>query len=258
MTKNDLRNLVLDLISSQKEDTFYDFKQEWHKNNANLIKDIICLANCNHNGNRYLIIGVNEEDYSIIDIKEDANRKTQANIIDLLRSSSFAGGNSPSILLETIEINNKHIDIIIIENKQEKPYYLTETYSNNKKYVYAGAIYTRNKDTNTPNNQTASTLDVENMWKERFGLTLSIRDKFKLYLQDYENWRNSIVFYEIEDNKYDKFYYEKFPEFQIHNLYEDSINRTYTGWLSCLKAFSKIYHPYKQHVKEGSFAYVWF
>ena len=36
---------IVELINSHKEDYNYDFKREWHKNNGDLVHDILCLSN---------------------------------------------------------------------------------------------------------------------------------------------------------------------------------------------------------------------
>lgn len=43
--KMDYKNMVKSFISTASEGEYWDFKQEWYKNNADLLKDIICMAN---------------------------------------------------------------------------------------------------------------------------------------------------------------------------------------------------------------------
>lgn len=40
------KQLVKFFLEQGKEGECWDFKQEWHDDMSNLIKDIICLANC--------------------------------------------------------------------------------------------------------------------------------------------------------------------------------------------------------------------
>ena len=47
-------------IGKGHEGDFWDFKQEWHQDMSELIKDIICFANTAHSENCYLIFGVNK------------------------------------------------------------------------------------------------------------------------------------------------------------------------------------------------------
>lgn len=50
----------MELIASGKEGVYWDFKQEYSQEAKviDLIHDIICLANADHDGDRYLIFGV--------------------------------------------------------------------------------------------------------------------------------------------------------------------------------------------------------
>ncbi len=186
-----LTEIVKDLINTQKENDYYDFKQEWQQNNVDLIKDIICLANVKYDGNRYLIFGVSDKEFDIIGLENNPNLPNQQKLIDLLQNANFADNNFPDIFVDTINIENKKIDVITILNKKEKPYYLTkdkEDKEDQKKYIRAGTIYSRKRDVNTAKNKVASSNDIEHMWKERFGLTSNVFDKFKIYLQDLNSW----------------------------------------------------------------------
>lgn len=40
-----LRDEVITLISSRREDDYWDFKEKHHINRADLLHDIICMAN---------------------------------------------------------------------------------------------------------------------------------------------------------------------------------------------------------------------
>ena len=41
----ELQKLVESLIDRASEGSYWDFKQSWHSDNADLLKDIICMAN---------------------------------------------------------------------------------------------------------------------------------------------------------------------------------------------------------------------
>ncbi len=82
------------LIASGKEGPWWDFKQTYHQNNAALVHDILCMANVLHDGDRYLIFGVNDEGL-ITGVPEDGKQLNQANLIDLLRKVSFAEHHCP-------------------------------------------------------------------------------------------------------------------------------------------------------------------
>ena len=40
-----LENEIVELIERKAEGSYWDFKKEWHSNNADLLHDIICMAN---------------------------------------------------------------------------------------------------------------------------------------------------------------------------------------------------------------------
>ena len=111
------REEIIDLIKLKKEGNYWDFKEYWHDNNADLLHDIICFANNLANRDSYIIIGVEDKSYTITGIKNDPNRKNQQNIIDFLKSKKFIGGIRPDIEVKTIEIQNCEVDILIIKNK---------------------------------------------------------------------------------------------------------------------------------------------
>ncbi|WP_260579255.1 ATP-binding protein [Proteus mirabilis] len=72
---------------SEKEGPWWDFKQTYHQNNAALVHDILCMANVLHDGDRYLIFGVNDEGV-ITGVPEDGKQLNQANLQDPLPSAT--------------------------------------------------------------------------------------------------------------------------------------------------------------------------
>lgn len=212
----DLKNNILNLIDSKREGQYWDFKEKYYDNNASLLHDIICLANSLYKGKKYLIFGISD-DYQIKGIENDINRKSQAGVIDFLRSKNFAGDIRPEIELQTIEINNFKMDVLIVFDAPQKPYYLKQDYSDKGKTVRANFIYTRNLDTNTPIDKSADIRVIENMWRERFGLDVSPLEKLKIHLLDYKNWKWDGI---------DSAYYELFPEFTIKTTeYSERIDK---------------------------------
>lgn len=212
-----LEEVIKSLIETQREDDYWDFKREPHKNNASLLHDIICLANSLHKGDRYLIIGVSDpsDGAKIVGLEQSqVNRMKQSHLIDFLRNKKFAGEVRPVIELHTLKIENKEVDVLIISDIPNKPYYLIEDYhekgQNEKdKVVKAYHIYTRVGDTNTPMDKSADIGFVEKMWKQRFGLDLSPLEKMKqLLCEPPERWKK-----EINDKR--RAYYIESPEFHI-------------------------------------------
>jgi len=155
-----LNSVIVDLIRTRKEDSFYDFKQIPHGDNESLLHDILCLSNNVENKDAYLILGV-ADDYSVVGVDDGVKSN---NIFDFLKTQSFAGDKVPDI--SVFELLYKYKRIIAIKCKSSKnvPFYLTERY----KGIHDHQIYTRVGDTNTPKNGHANYSDVEKLWKIHF------------------------------------------------------------------------------------------
>lgn len=220
MIKIELKEEITELIERHAEGDYWDFKQQWHLHNADLIHDIICMANSPANRDCFIIIGIEDRTYSILGVSAE-NRKTQQNVIDLLRQKpKWAGGYIPEVYVRTIQIEGKGIDIIIIKQSDNTPFYLLEDYTKEGTPIFKGAIYTRKGDTNTPKTSTADLYDTEILWKRRFGLLYNPSQRAKFYLADLENW-------ELVDGETDKFgvsqfffFYKPDPDFTIYFLRE--------------------------------------
>ncbi|MBP7359736.1 MAG: ATP-binding protein [Prevotella sp.] len=211
MNAEDLEDIIKSLIKTKKEDDYWDFKRIPHDNKASLLHDIICLANSLHRGDRYLIIGVSDpnDGAKIVGLEQyEVNRMKQSHFIDFLRNKKFAGEVRPVIELHTLKIEAKEVDVLIISDRPNKPYYLTEEFRDKGKVVKENHIYTRVGDTNTPIDKSADIGFVEKMWKQRFGLDLSPLEKMKHLLFKPERWMKDI------DNKFYAYNIES-PEFHI-------------------------------------------
>lgn len=166
-----LKNKIIKLIESHQEDDYYDFKEAWHDNKAEFLHDILSLANNRTVEDGLLIFGVRDKTFEIIGVENDPNRKTQQNIIDFLNTKAFFGEIRPSVELKTINYLKHELDILIVKNTNDTPYYLADKYSDGKYTIRPNYIYTRIKDTNTPIDKSADINQVEYLWKKRFLLT---------------------------------------------------------------------------------------
>ena len=63
-TQMELKYIVESLINKASEGSYWDFKQSWHSNNADLLKDIICMANNTtiDMQDGYIIFGIEDSD----------------------------------------------------------------------------------------------------------------------------------------------------------------------------------------------------
>ena len=219
-----MKNEINELILSNREGSYWDFKEYPHDNNASLLHDILSLANCKYKGNRYLIIGVSDpkDGCKITGLSEQqVNRKTQSGIIDVLRNKNFAGDIRPEVEVSTILLEEKEIDVIKILDNPNKPYYLTGDYTVKGKTVRANYIYTRVLDTNTPIDKSADLYHVEKMWAERFGLDMSTVERMKFLLTKPNEW-----FKDLGNKNYA--YHKQFPEYRIEFSELESITENYS------------------------------
>ncbi len=172
------------LVNLKQEGGYWDFKEEWYQNKTDLLHDIICMANNLCNRDAYLIIGVSDNDKNVTGINNDNNRKNTQNIVDFLKDKKFAGGIHPIVTIQTITIDQKQLDVIIIKNTNNTPYYLAQSFEG----VFSNQIYTRVQDVNTAKNMNADINHIEYLWKKRFGIDLSIMERLNMVLDDWENW----------------------------------------------------------------------
>lgn len=212
-----MRQLIQKLISLKQEGAYWDFKKEWYgsEKKSDLLHDIICMANNLDNRDAYIIIGIDEENkYKVSSVVNDENRKNTQMLVDFLRDKKFSGGIRPIVYVETIIINNGEIDVIIVKNTSNTPYYLNEKYQG----VFANNIYTRVMDTNTPKEKSADIHHVEYLWKKRFRLISTPLERVKYYLEKKDEWEGS-----PSDEAFIK-YYKYFPEFTIEHNPDDFRN----------------------------------
>lgn len=222
---------ILNIIRDGERE-MVDFKVKHHECLAELVQDILCLANADGSGNRYLIYGVeNSPPHNIVGLKSEDTRRTQDQIIMLLRDSNF--NSLPLFKLYSVKIEGDDIDMLIIEDKPKKPYILlhdkicgVQNHSNHKgkttqekqkdKVIRAGVVYTRDASVNTATNSTASELQIYTMWEERFGLRHSPLSRIETYLCDTEGWKKTTN--NTENQGSNCAYYKKFPEFTIESF----------------------------------------
>lgn len=204
---------IVRLISREQEGSYWDFKKEWHKSKTDLLHDIICMANNLSNRDAYIIIGVDEENnYRIASVENDSNRKNTQRIVDFLKDKKFAGGVRPIVYVETIKLSEGTIDVVVIENSHNTPFYLTDQFEG----VKANSIYTRVMDTNTPIDKSADINNVEYLWRKRFRLDDIPLEIIELYINDAHDWENSPIEFEMCK------YYKKSPEYIIKEEPDDT------------------------------------
>ena len=156
-------------LEQGKEGEFWDFKEEWHSDKNELIKDIICFANTIHDETCYIVFGITD-DLKIVGVKN--SKYKQADILDMISQLMFAGDVYPRIELESIVFEGKNLDVLKILNEDKTPIYLKKAHGN----MNANCIYMRLGDKNTPDKSNAHISDIELLWKKRLGLLKTPHD----------------------------------------------------------------------------------
>ena len=219
----ELDDLVRDLIDTGREDDWWDFKECHHEDKAALLHDIICLANNRADRDTYLILGIRDKSLEIIGVENDPHRRNQQEIVDFLSQKEFAGQVRPRVEVRTVRLQSHEIDVFIIKNSADVPYYLVNSYFDKKyrsdsskkgKTVQAFHIYTRVMDNNTPIDKSADIRDVEYLWKKRFGLQRTPLEHVKILLNQPNEWV-------VEDSRY---YHKLFPQYTITIEHEKDVN----------------------------------
>lgn len=218
---------IINLIESKWEGDYWDFKQKHYKNKDDLLHDIICMANNRADKDGYIIFGVEDKTFNIVGVSQDENRKNQQQVIDFLKDKKFVSGIRPTVELKTLEIKGQEIDVLIIKNTTDTPYYLVENF----KSIKANHIYTRIGDTNTPKDRSADINHVEYLWKKRFLLTRPPLEQIQNKLKYKEEWKEEgYTYYNIYNPEYkicityeDDEYEGYKPEFYAYNMYNSSV-----------------------------------
>lgn len=175
------------------ESDYLDFKQQWYENNADLIHDILCLSNSlSENKERFIIIGVKENSKTKLKklycIKNDKNKKTEADIVTLLRGSNM--NYFPKIEVLKHSVKGNYIDCIKITPFLEHlPYVLTKDYSKDKGIkIIKNAIYSRDGSCNTPKTESANIDKIKKMFLMQRGEQYTPQEKFDTWINEIDSW----------------------------------------------------------------------
>ena len=211
MRMRDLLGIVRRLVATKKDGDHWDFKESEHACAGDLIKDIMCLANSpRHTGDRYIIYGV--DDTGVVKGVPRAPERKQADIVNTLSRAGFAGGVYPDIYRHQVNLEGHRVDVLVIKDRPEKPYYLQKSYNKHGVRLSAGTVYARVRDSNTPSDQVASSHDIEKMWRERFGLEQTPLARVQNYLVDPTAWTKTADYV---------WYHSQFPEFTVSPTSEE-------------------------------------
>lgn len=209
-----LAECISQLIVTGREDDWWDFKECHHEDKAALLHDIICMANSRSTRDGLIIFGIHDKTMEVVGCENDLHRRNQQQIVDFLHSVKFAGQIRPRVEVRTIILQGHEIDAFVVRNTSDTPYYLTDDYYDKKyaketgrdgKRVLAAHIYCRIMDNNTPINENADLIEVEALWKKRFGLLQTPLEHLSILLDEPELWTE-------EESVY---YHKNFPQYTI-------------------------------------------
>lgn len=223
-----LPKLVADLAALKREGSYWDFKREWHGNKADLLHDIICMANNPEGTTGLLILGIDEgADYQPTGAAELLGRRMNTqNIVDMLRAKSWADG-IPKARVASIELHDSCVDVIVVGHDDESvSYYLTADFRDGGSVVRAAAIYTRNADSNTPKDKTANPLETERLWRRHFGLDKTPLERLPQLLAEPSKWIRTLPVLARDEECHGYCYcHTDFPEFTFVRKPEEDWDR---------------------------------
>lgn len=164
-----LTRKIQTLIGSRSEGDYWDFKEFHHDNKANLLHDIICMANNLTDEDGLIIFGVQDGTYKVAGCESDPNRRNLNSFVNFLKGKKFVGGIRPQIELYTIFLEGHGLDVLLIKNDKMTPYFLVESFRDLNREVRAFHIYTRVGDANTDIDKSADLNHMEHLWRKRLG-----------------------------------------------------------------------------------------
>lgn len=178
---------LLSRLISQEESDFLDFKQQWPKNNVDLLHDILCMANSeSEKKDRFLVFGVTDEDHSVVGVESNTKRRKKDDLYNLLLSKMSV---VPELSIITVPSEGKEVDILKITPKdKDLPYVLNHPLLEGKSRLQKNAVYVRNGSTNTAQDSCADIKSLQELFRRREGRNLRTIDQFRHYIQDVTNW----------------------------------------------------------------------
>ena len=221
--QSELENIIKELLSKGYEGGYWDYKEDYTSCKEDKLIDIICMANNIEGRDAYLIYGA--DDNGIVKGIETTTepRYTTKMVTDFLRTKPFAGQYVPKVSVQVLKIDGHELDILIVHNTRNTPYYLTDKFNpshDNKKMLLPGAVYTRINDINTSRIQTASFEHTEYLWRRRFGIDMTPSEKLLRLLDNPEDW--SETRWDIDRYSYNIYN----PEYQINVLDSQDTSET--------------------------------
>lgn len=184
MNKSFLEHLLQDKIV---ECEWLDYKQKWHDNKVELLKDIFAFVNTPHHEDCYLIFGIEDGTFNVIGLEEDTHRRNTQNILDFLNSKELST-EMPRVVVETFQVEGKIVDVLTVKNTTQVPIFLKRSFNDGKKKCTPGQVFTRIGDTNTAIDSSADDFVLEKLYKKRLHLDQSIYDRYRYLIEQLGDW----------------------------------------------------------------------
>jgi len=223
----DLTILVQKLRELGREGSYWDFKKAYSSNKAEMLLDIICMANNQEDRDAYIIYGIEDYTMKVVGVEKDTHRLRLNQLSQFLSGKHFSVY-VPEIDLQTIILEGHEVDVLTVFNTNHTPYYIENDFVDGEKKVIHGEIYVRLNDRKAGTSEAAPYSCIEHLWKKRFGLELSIMQRLNMRLEEYDRWQ-----FDWGNKKYA--YHMDFPEFRME--LEDDFRQ---GWVPATAFYA---HP---------------
>jgi len=159
------------LILEKKESEMLDIKRQFYEKatKMNFIKDVVAFANNITSADKYIVFGVDEENWTVCGINK-IDVKDISSIEQLLNSYVEP---KLKIKLDFIEIQNKELLVLTIcKENTDRPYIIKKDGVNdkNKLIIHQGTIYIRHGATNS----IADRNDLDTIYRIKQGINYSL------------------------------------------------------------------------------------
>ena len=154
---------AIELIETGVESAKLDFKEQMYPKNGTpgLLKDILAMANSNHPGKKYIIMGVKDR----VGGERTISGVSSEQVVDAASYQQFILNNiEPDVDfdLHYFEYQDKKLAVIEIEDTSNKPYFIKKKY----KDLNQGLCLIRKGSTNS----IASRADFDNFYEKKNGI----------------------------------------------------------------------------------------
>ncbi len=203
---------ILRLVEEYPESEWLDFKADYYSTDkkADMVHDILCMSNADHDDDRFIICGISDEREYLGLSKRVADNQFWTDI------RSFPTNHTLPVTYYELDVctldRSVRIGVIQIAKSERGPFYLTKKFLRNRKEVRAGVPYSRDSSNNTPIDSCPHDAEIERMWRTRLGLNLTPLERVLKLIRLPNDWVSSETPYEVEGTVR---YHREFPEYTL-------------------------------------------